>query len=141
MAVAAEEEEAKEVAKLRELEEQVAVQEQRVVEELERLARLRDKTNISTLFGCACGWALARKAMLKATASPGRCSNTGRLLVFQQFELQQSFMILAVPQIQFINRLCEHSSCAGNAMVRIVILVVLALHDFGGSCSTCCAEI
>ena len=51
LAVAVEEEEAKEVAKLSELEEQVAVQEQLVLEELNRLARLRDKTNLSHLLG------------------------------------------------------------------------------------------
>ena len=75
LAVAAEEE-AKEVAKLRE--EEVAVQEQLVLEELNRLARLRDKTNLSHQLGRANGWALAEKALLKVTTGPGRYTNTGR---------------------------------------------------------------
>ena len=54
------------------------MQEQQVLEELNRLARLRDKTNLSHPLGRANGWALAKKALLKATAGPGRYTNTGR---------------------------------------------------------------
>ena len=54
--------EAKEVAQLRELEKEVAVQEQLLLDEMTRLARLRDKTNFSHLLGRANGWALAEKA-------------------------------------------------------------------------------
>ena len=64
--------EAKEVAQLRELEKEVAVQEQLLLDEMTRLARLRDKTNLSHLLGRADGCALANKALLKATACPGR---------------------------------------------------------------------
>ena len=64
--------------------------------------------------------------------------------MIKQLVFQQSFLfkILEVPQIQFIDRLCEYSSCATETLwVRIVTLVVFALRLPGGSCPTWYVEL
>ena len=60
----AEEEKAREEVEVRLLEERVVVKEQYLVEELNQLGRLNDRTNLAQLLGRACGWALARKDLL-----------------------------------------------------------------------------
>ena len=60
-----EKEEAKLVAEVNELEEKVAKAEARVMEEIDRLRRLGDRTNLTTLLNRTCTWYLARDAFLK----------------------------------------------------------------------------
>ena len=59
------EEEAVETAELAKLKEKVAAAEARVMEEIDRLRHLGDRTNLTTLLNRTCSWYLARDAVLK----------------------------------------------------------------------------
>ena len=60
-----EEEEAAETAELAKLKKRLAADEARVMEEIDRLRQLGDRTNLTTLLNRTCSWYLARDAVLK----------------------------------------------------------------------------